>query len=113
MVQRAWDQSSRPHRSRRSCTIFTLGRIAAADGKQTINDSEILENLLTARVDALAPRAAEGLIKLLDKLESNVPTRELNRQRKAVAPAPQMRTSVSNCVFMAESRSMCIMHIYH
>jgi DNA-binding MarR family transcriptional regulator len=69
--------------------IVALGRIAAADGKQPVDDPHILEDFLTARLDALPARAAERTVELLDELEGDIPAGQLDRQRQAGGAGPR------------------------
>jgi hypothetical protein len=63
--------------------IFPLRRIEAADRDDAIDDAEILEDLLRSRLDALAARAAERIVHLLDQAEGYAPARKVDPEREA------------------------------
>jgi hypothetical protein len=63
--------------------IFPLRWIKAADRDNTVDDAQILEDLLRSRLDALATRATEGIVHLLDQAEGYTPARQVDRQRQA------------------------------
>jgi DNA-binding MarR family transcriptional regulator len=67
-------------------TILALRRIDAAGRDDAVEDAQILENLLTARLDTLAARSAEGAVQLLDDAEGDVTARKLDSEREPGRP---------------------------
>ena len=63
--------------------IHSLRRIPATGRDNTVHDTQILEHLLTARLDSLAARTSEGSINLVDQTEGDPTAGEIYSQRQA------------------------------
>ena len=66
--------------------ILALRRIDSAGRDDAIEDTEIFENLLAARLDTLAARSAERAVQLLDDAEGDVTARKLDGERQSGGP---------------------------
>src|SRR5580658_384255 len=92
-------------------TILALRRIDAAGRDDAVEDAQILENLLTARLDTLAARSPERTVQLLDDAERHLTARKLDSERQPGGPCAADQDIGVECFGHGNLGIVCIIHI--
>jgi DNA-binding MarR family transcriptional regulator len=91
--------------------VFAYRRIRASGREQPVDDAIVLEHFEAARLDALAARAAERRLCLLDQPEGDAAPSEVDRERQAGRPGATDQHVGGGFLRQAAPLNMCIIHI--